>query len=106
MPSLTEPCGLSQMIASRFGAVPIVRETGGLKDTITDFGCAGGGNGYTFASFSADDFKYSIFRALKDFENKAEWKKKIKIVMNKDFSWDKTSHNYMIIYKELAKEQQ
>lgn len=106
MPSLTEPCGLSQMIASRFGAVPIVRETGGLKDTITDFGCDGGGNGYTFASFSANDFKYSIFRALKDFENKAEWKKKIKIVMDKDFSWDKTSHNYMIIYKELAKEQQ
>lgn len=101
MPSLTEPCGLSQMIASRFGAVPLVRETGGLKDTIKDFGCKDGGNGYTFANFDANDFKYSIRRALEDYKNKEEWKKKIKIVMDKDFGWDKTAQNYIVIYEEL-----
>ena len=60
MPSLTEPCGLSQIVASRYGVVPIVRETGGLKDTIRDFGCIGGGNGYTFSSANAYDFEYLI----------------------------------------------
>ena len=55
MPSKSEPCGISQMIASRYGAIPVVRETGGLKDSIKDFGCPEGGNGYTFARYNADD---------------------------------------------------
>ena len=101
MPSLTEPCGLSQIVASRYGVVPIVRETGGLKDTIRDFGCLGGGNGYTFANASVNDFEYSVRRAVNDFKDKAEWKKKILTVMGIDFSWKKTAKEYIQTYIEL-----
>ncbi len=101
MPSLVEPCGLSQMVASRYGAVPIVRETGGLKDSIKDFGCEEGGNGYTFTNYKTDDLVYSIKRAINDYYNKPEWEKKIDIVMNTDFSWNKSAQSYIDIYKSL-----
>lgn len=101
MPSLTEPCGLSQIVASRYGVVPIVRETGGLKDTIRDFGCLGGGNGYTFANASVNDFEYSVRRAVNDYKNKEDWKKKVLTVMNIDFSWKKTAKEYIQTYIEL-----
>ncbi len=101
MPSLVEPCGLSQMIASRYGAVPIVRETGGLKDSIKDFGCEKGGNGYTFANYKVDDLVYSIKRAINDFKDKENWKKKIYTCMTTDFSWNKSAINYINIYKNL-----
>ena len=101
MPSKSEPCGLSQMIASRYGTVPIVRETGGLKDSIKDFGCEGGGNGYTFNQYSVHDFEYSIWRAINDFKNKEEWRKKVEIVMKKDFSWKNTAEKYVEVYKGL-----
>lgn len=101
MPSKSEPCGLSQMIASRYGTVPIVRETGGLKDSIKDFGCEGGGNGYTFREYNVHDFEYSIWRAINDFKNKEEWRKKVEIVMKKDFSWKNTAEKYVEVYKGL-----
>ena len=101
MPSLTEPCGLSQIVASRYGAIPIVRETGGLKDTIKDFGCIGGGNGYTFTNPVVGDLEYSIRRAVADFKDKPEWEKKIKKVMSLDFSWNKTAKEYIETYNEL-----
>ena len=101
MPSLTEPCGLSQIVASRYGVIPIVRETGGLKDTIKDFGCEGGGNGYTFASANVEDFEYSIRRAVADYQNKEEWTNKMQKVMNLDFSWKKTAKEYIETYNEL-----
>lgn len=101
MPSLVEPCGLSQMVASRYGAVPIVRETGGLKDSIKDFGCVDGGNGYTFANYKVDDLVYSIKRAINDFKDKENWKKKIYTCMTTDFSWNKSVLNYINIYKNL-----
>jgi len=104
MPSKSEPCGLSQMVASRYGSVPIVRETGGLKDSIKDFGCEGGGNGYTFNRYDVGDFEYSVWRALNDFKDKAEWRKKVLIVMNKDFSWKKTASAYKDIYESLIRE--
>ena len=103
MPSKAEPCGISQMIASRYGAIPIVRETGGLKDSIKDFGCEGGGNGYTFANYNTNDFIYSINRALKDFEDKTSWAEKIKICMNKDFSWNVSAKEYANLYADLLK---
>lgn len=102
MPSLVEPCGLSQMVASRYGAVPIVRETGGLRDSIKDFGCEGGGNGYTFARYSVEDLSNSIKRAIYDYKSdKKAWEEKIKICMNTDFSWNKSIKNYIEIYKSL-----
>lgn len=101
MPSKSEPCGLSQMISSIYGSVPIVRETGGLKDSIKDFGCEGGGNGYTFNQYNQQDFEYSVWRALNDYKDKEGWAEKVKIAMSQDFSWKKTANNYKEIYKSL-----
>lgn len=102
MPSKSEPCGLSQMIASHYGNVPIVRETGGLKDSIKDFGCAGGGNGYTFSNYNVGDFEYSVWRAINDYKDREEWKKKVEIVINKDFSWSNTAKNYVDLFGQLV----
>lgn len=101
MPSYSEPCGLSQLVASRYGVVPIVREVGGLKDTIKDFGCPNGGNGYTFANFVTGDLEYSIRRAVKDYKDKKGWKEKINIIMSQDFSWSKTAKKYIDLYASL-----
>ena len=101
MPSINEPCGLSQLIASRYGVVPLVRETGGLKDTIKDFGCEGGGNGYTFASDYVGDFEFSLCRAISDYSNKQKWNSKVKKVMGIDFSWKKTAKKYIEIYNSI-----
>lgn len=102
MPSKIEPCGISQMIASRYGTIPIVREVGGLKDTITDFGCVGGGNGYTFANYNPNDLLSQINRALSDYRDDNEWKKKMRIVMSKDFSWTNSARKYIDLYKSLV----
>lgn len=101
MPSITEPCGLSQLVACRYGVVPIVRETGGLKDTVRDFGNLGGGNGYTFKSKDTADLEYSIRRAVADYSDRAEWTKKVENVMSLDFSWKKTAKNYIDLYNSL-----
>lgn len=101
MPSKVEPCGISQMIASRYGSVPIVREVGGLKDTIRDFGCEGGGNGYTFANYNPNDLKNQIMRAISDYHDEAEWKKKMKKIMTIDFSWSKSAQKYVDLYRSL-----
>ena len=101
MPSLTEPCGLSQIVASRYGVVPIVRETGGLKDTIRDFGCIGGGNGYTFTNENVNDFEYSVRRAVADYKDKKGWADKVKTVMSVDFSWKNTATKYIETYNEI-----
>ena len=102
MPSKSEPCGLAQMIASRYGTVPIVRETGGLKDSIKDFGNLGGGNGYTFARYVVEDLSNSIKRAIYDYNNdKKGWDEKIKTCMTTDFSWNKSIRSYLEVYKSL-----
>lgn len=104
MPSLFEPSGLCQMIASRYATIPIVRETGGLKDSITDFGCEGGGNGYTFRDYSANDLLYSIKRGVSDFvADGPAWIDKMKSCINKDFSWKKTVKNYIELYRKIKK---
>ncbi len=103
MPSKSEPCGLSQMVASRYGAIPIVRETGGLRDSMWDFGCIGGGNAYTFSNYNINDLVYSINRALNDYSNKEEWKNKIIICMKRDFSWKVSANGYINMYNELIK---
>jgi len=101
MPSKSEPCGISQMIASKYGSVPVVRETGGLKDSIKDFGCEGGGNGYTFWGYNSNDLVYSINRAIADFRDKKSWQQKVKTCMNHDFSWSQSVKEYVQIYKQL-----
>lgn len=100
MPSKTEPCGLSQMVALRYATIPIVRETGGLKDSVQD--CGGEtGNGFTFKSYNADDMLGAIRRAEGSFGNKPLWKKIVSRAYKSDFSWDKSAKEYLSLYKRL-----
>lgn len=103
MPSKNEPCGLSQMIALRYGSIPIVRETGGLRDSITDSG-DGEGNGFTFKSYNAQDMLYSIKRALAGYADKEGWPILIKRAMETDNSWGKSANSYIRMYKSLLKD--
>lgn len=101
MPSKSEPCGLAQMIASRYGTVPIVRETGGLYDSIKDVGNSDGGNGFTFANYSAEDLAGAVKRAVTMYGNKEQWIPFVEKVMNVDFSWDKSAVEYIKMYNDL-----
>ena len=100
MPSQSEPCGLSQMIASRYGAVPMIRETGGLQDSIKDFGCIEGGNGYTFAGLEASALVDMVKRAVADF-NSENWNELVEKVMSVDFSWKVSAKSYVQMYKKV-----
>jgi starch synthase len=100
MPSQMEPCGLAQMIALRYGTIPVVRKTGGLNDSITDCG-EPGGNGYTFQSFNAHDMLGALRRAEGAFVQKEYWKELITRAMNCDFSWDLSAGEYMSLYSGL-----
>ncbi len=104
MPSLSEPCGLAQMVALRYGTVPIVRETGGLNDTIRDSG-DGKGNGFTFKDFNAHDMEYAVKRALKGYEDKDGWKTLKTRGMNCNNSWGASAGAYIGLYKELCGKQ-
>lgn len=103
MPSKSEPCGLAQMIACSYGAVPIVRSVGGLADTIMPYGGHDNGNGFTFDNFNAHELLYTVKDALKVYHNKEEWKKLIKNVINSNFSWNKSAKEYISIYNDLLK---
>ena len=98
MPSVSEPCGLSQMIAARYATVSIVRETGGLFDSIKPYGA--GGNGFTFASTNPYDMLYVIHEALDTYKNKIEWEKLMKKAATTDFSWDKSAEEYKKLYEQ------
>ena len=100
MPSKFEPCGLSQLIAMRYGSVPIVRETGGLKDSIINFE-KNTGNGYTFKGTNAWDMYDVIKKALDDYQNEELWKKQVTKVMNKDFGWSTSAKEYIKMYEEI-----
>ena len=86
MPSRSEPCGLAQMICSRYGTVPVVHETGGLYDSIRDAGSPGGGNGFTFTEYSTWEMLNAVRRAVGCYRMKDEWKKLVRRVMLTDFS--------------------
>ena len=101
MPSLSEPCGLAQMIASRYGTVPVVRETGGLYDSIRDYGWADGGNGFTFAPYSGMELYNAVKRAVNLYEDKTAWEKLVLKVMRYDFSWKKSAKLYIQMYERL-----
>ncbi len=100
MPSKSEPCGLAQMVALRYGTIPIVRETGGLKDTISDSG-DGVGNGFTFATYNAHDMLEAVWRALAGYGNTEGWNQLVLRAMNCDNSWKRSAGEYLKIYKEL-----
>ena len=103
MPSISEPCGLSQMIAMRYGTVPIVRETGGLKDTVTPYVISTGeGRGFTFADINIDDMVYVINQALDTYEYKDAWRKIMIRDMQADFSWDRSARAYMEVYSWIT----
>lgn len=101
MPSKSEPCGLAQMIALRYGTVPIVRETGGLKDSIHDLG-APGGNGFTFKTYNADDMFNAIERAYFRYRG-GEWQSAVRSAMRYDFSWHRSAAAYLGLYKAITR---
>ncbi|WP_050697298.1 glycogen synthase GlgA [Anaeromassilibacillus senegalensis] len=103
MPSKSEPCGLSQMIALRYGTIPVVRETGGLKDSIHDSG-DGNGNGFTFRTYNSGDMLHAVHRALEGYYNPEGWKILVERAMRCDNSWGKSANDYMRVYRELVKE--
>ena len=100
MPSKSEPCGLSQLMAMRFGAVPVVNATGGLKDTVPPYeGPESEGRGFTFQSYNADDFLAAIDRALALYYDAPEqWQELVRHDMSQDFGWDKGAESYMALY--------
>ena len=105
MPSKSEPCGLSQMIAMRYGTVPIVRETGGLKDTVHAYeACNGTGNGFSFANYNAGDMLYVVREAIDLYhEDPAAFRTLRKRGMTADFGWERSAQVYHTIYSSLCK---
>jgi starch synthase len=102
MPSKFEPCGLSQQIAMRYGTVPIVRETGGLKDTVTPYNKNDQtGNGFSFGTYSAHEMYFAVQRALDVYRQPKEWKALVKSAMKYDSSWKTSAEAYMKLYESL-----
>ena len=101
MPSKSEPCGLAQMVACRYGTPPIVRETGGLRDSIRDYS-KGNGNGFSFGDYSAHGLYDACSRALAVYKDKEKWNALIKDAMNSDFSWDVSAKSYEGLYNEVV----
>lgn len=102
MPSLFEPCGLSQLISLRYGTIPIVRETGGLKDTVFSYNDqTGEGNGFTFTHYNAHDMLYTISRALSLYQDQERWNSLIVQAMAFDASWNRSALQYDRLYKTL-----
>lgn len=104
MPSLSEPCGLAQMVALRYGTVPIVRETGGLNDTISDSG-DGEGNGFTFKNYNAHEMENAVWRAIAGYADKEGWDILRKRGMECDNSWGISANSYIKLYKEIITKQ-
>lgn len=101
MPSRYEPCGISQLIAMRYGTVPVVHKTGGLADTVIDEDKKpGAGNGFVFAGYSKGAFIRAVRRAISLFENKEAWTGLVKRAMNGDYSWDSAAEAYLSLYNE------
>lgn len=100
MPSKFEPCGLSQIIAMRYGTLPIVRETGGLKDTVKPYNeFTGEGTGFSFSNFNGDEMGDAVFRAARVFwDNRDAWNQLVTQAMSQDFSWTRSADKYLDLY--------
>ncbi len=104
MPSAFEPCGLSQIISMKYGTLPVVRETGGLKDTVKPYNkFTGEGYGFSFANYNADEMLGSIYSAMDVYyNNKTAWAKLVKQAMAADYSWDVSAEKYIDMYSEIS----
>ena len=103
MPSLFEPCGISQLISMRYGTLPLVRETGGLKDTVTPYNeFDKTGNGFSFANYNSDEMVQVMYNAIDVYYNRPEdWKILVRNAMNTDVSWEKSAETYCQLYAQL-----
>jgi len=103
MPSRYEPCGLGQMISLRYGTIPVVRSTGGLADTITDFNAeTGEGNGFSFQEHTAVALMAAIARAILTFKTPPTWSRLVRNALAADFSWDRSARQYADLYQRVA----
>ena len=103
MPSLFEPCGLGQLIALRYGAIPVVRETGGLKDTIIPYNeYTKVGNGFGFKNFNSNELMNILEYAIEVYNDKDSWKNIIDQAMNSDNSWEKSANEYKKLYEVVV----
>lgn len=102
MPSLFEPCGLGQLIALRYGTIPVVRETGGLKDTINPYNqFTGEGNGFSFRNYSSWELLNSLEYAIRCYYDKKVWNSLIRAAMSSDNSWEKSARDYKLLYTNM-----
>jgi starch synthase len=101
MPSRYEPCGLAQMIAMRYGCIPVARATGGLLDTIKDVDFSPDGTGFLFERISGKAFAETLKRAISHYQNPADWADTQKHGMSQDFSWNKSAQTYANLYLKL-----
>ncbi|MBE1441725.1 glycogen synthase GlgA [Paenibacillus sp. OAS669] len=103
MPSQFEPCGIGQLIAMRYRSVPIVRETGGLKDTVQPYNeSTGEGTGFSFAHYNAHDMLYTVERAVQLYHDEEAWTRIMANIKKKDFSWRKSAQQYAALYDQLV----
>ncbi len=104
MPSLFEPCGLSQIFSLRYGTIPVVRETGGLKDTVVQYNeITSEGNGFTFEIYNAHEMLYALKQAVHFYYHRSTWVHLMKKGMSQDFSWEKSAAEYGALYKKLKR---
>ena len=105
MPSKYEPCGLGQLIALRYGAIPVGRKTGGFADSITEYNSSSGsGTGFLFEGYSRDKLIKTIKRAVKLYRDRAVWELLVRNAMSEDFSWNHSAKEYIAIYKKTLRE--
>lgn len=103
MPSLFEPCGIAQLIAMRYGALPLVRETGGLRDTVTPFNqYTGDGNGFSFANYNAHDMLHALRWAIALYGDQTVWQPLVRSAMTGDWSWERSARQYLDLYDQLT----
>jgi len=105
MPSKYEPCGLGQLIALRYGAIPVGRKTGGFADSITEYNSSSGsGTGFLFEDYSKDAMIKAIEKALKFYNDRDGWANMVRNAMSQDFSWNHSAKEYIAIYKKTLSE--
>ena len=102
IPSRYEPCGLSQMISFKYGTIPVVRQTGGLKDTVQEFDPkTGKGTGFTFIEPKSEDLFSAVKKAMMVYKDKPLWMSLVKYVMSLDYSWEASAKEYIKVYNNL-----